>query len=184
MKALALLLFCVFTSMAFAQASGDQAKTAASNAASQMPSRQEIEELLNKATQKVTALQAALKNVKPILDKIDPDAYKQDEEACETAIYIIGTIKKNGTSAYALVSLVGTLDDLKVDATSPVGSLTTQALKLDGMAQTLAVTDISNFIQAGTGCYDMSELLLHATLRYISAEESLLNEIMAAAKQP
>jgi hypothetical protein len=184
MKILTALL--LITSVAFAQTKGPSDKTAQEDrtkqAAADMPSRQEINELVGKASEKITGLQSALKSVKPLLDKSDPDVFRQDSEALESARTAIAAIQKNGPSSYVLVSLISILDDIKLDTVTAGPSLAFQAMKSDNAARAIEAVDISRFLEAGTACYDISELLLHATLRYVNAEESLLNEILDKAK--
>jgi hypothetical protein len=83
-----------------------------------MPSNDEILELLAKAEQKVSGFENAVKGVKPDLDKADPELSKTYVDAGAAAHVIILSIRKNGPSAYSLMSLVTTLDDLSLDAST------------------------------------------------------------------
>ena len=79
-----------------------------------MPSKEEITELLNKADEKVSSFEEAMKNAKPYLDKIDTKAATTDLDAAATAHTIVESMHKNGSSAYGLVSLLATFDDLSL----------------------------------------------------------------------
>jgi hypothetical protein len=66
-----------------------------------MPSREEIAELTAKAAEKVEEFQKTLDSVKPVLDKIDPDLYKKDYHAVDSARQIIAELKEK-PSAYCI----------------------------------------------------------------------------------
>src|ERR1035438_1293914 len=80
-----------------------------------IPSNDEIFELLAKAEQKVFGFENAVNGVKPVLDKADPKLSTMYKDAGATAHVIILSIRKNGPSAYSLMSLVTALDDLSLD---------------------------------------------------------------------
>jgi hypothetical protein len=149
-----------------------------------MPSEEEINELLSSSSERITEFQRALDNVKPLLDRADPEFYKQDSEACETAQAAIKAMKKNGSSAYALVALVSLLDDLNLDASRATLQIFRLAHDDDktGKKNPSIVPDFLNIAEAGKNCGDISELLLHATLRYIAAEESALSKLFPNTK--
>jgi hypothetical protein len=81
-----------------------------------MPSKSEIFELLDKADQKISGFEVAVKGAKPNLDGIDAKLSKNYLDAASTAHLMIQTLHKNGPSAYGLVGLLATLDDLSLDA--------------------------------------------------------------------
>jgi hypothetical protein len=81
-----------------------------------MPSNEEISELLAKADEKVSAFEQAVRLAKPFLDKIDTKYATNYLDAAATAHYLIQATIKNGTSAYRLVGVLTTLDDLSYDA--------------------------------------------------------------------
>src|SRR5579864_2822224 len=81
-----------------------------------IPSNDEIFELLAKAEQKVSGFENAIKGIKPSLDKADPKLSTTYAGAGAAAHVIISSIRKKGPSAYSLMSLVTTLDDLSLDA--------------------------------------------------------------------
>ena len=89
---------------------------AAPNPMATMPSEAEVGELTAKAAEKVEAFQKTLVTVKPYLDKVDPTLYKRDLEGIDAARTLLASLKKNGRSAYGLVGLLATLDDLNRDA--------------------------------------------------------------------
>jgi hypothetical protein len=144
-----------------------------------MPSNAEIGELLSKADQKVAGFEEAVKLAKPHLDKINPRLSSNYLDASLTAHKLIETTQKNGTSAYRLVSLLATLDDLSLNAANA------SVLLLKGDEERLAkgkqpdVASLSSVIalsSAETAVNDISELLMHATLRFVEAEEQVLDK--------
>jgi hypothetical protein len=144
-----------------------------------MPSNDEISELLAKAEQKVTGFESAVRSVKPDLDKADPKLSKMYGDAASAARVIISSIRKNGPSAYALTSLVTTLDDLSLDA----ATATVQLLLLRVQSGQTAATRLDFVIPLMTSkneCSDISELLMHATLRLIHKEEDVLQKLSQA----
>jgi len=60
--------------------------------------------------------------------------------------------------------------------------LATQDIKAGGKNQVSLEANLFRITQAGQATYDISELLLHATLRYIAVEESLLNAVLDKTK--
>ena len=143
-----------------------------------MPSSAEFLELANKADEKVRAFQQALKSVEPYLDK---DTIKTDTQAANDAHTILAAIRKNGMSNYGLVSLLSTLDDLTLDAAraSRMVLLTMAQRKGDSSS---ATADFMALTQAENGLYDISDLLLHAGLRFAAAEDDLMAEIAKHVK--
>lgn len=150
-----------------------------------MPSEAEIGELTAKAAEKLEAFQKTLDSVKPFLDKADPSAYKKDSEAIDTGRAILAALKKNGRSAYGLVGLLTTLDDLDLDATQDSSAILifgTRAMAdgrnpPDGMT-----TAVLMLTSAASSLYDISELVMHATLRFVSGEEAVLSQVFADKK--
>jgi len=150
-----------------------------------MPSEAEVGELTAKAAEKVEAFHKTLDSVKPLLDKADASAYGKDKNAVESARTILAALKKNGRSAYALVSLLTTLDDLDLEATqdsqaillSGTRAMTEGRLPPDGM--TAAVLMLTS---AASGLYDISELVMHSTLRFVAGEEAVLAKVFADSK--
>ena len=150
-----------------------------------MPSEAEVGELVAKAAEKVEAFQKTLDSAKPILDKADSSAYDKDENAIAGARSILAALKNNGRSAYALVGLLSTLDDLDLDATQDsraIMFLGFQAMannnKLpEGMTAMVIMLDSS-----ATSLYDISELVMHATLRFVGGEEAVLAQVFAEKK--
>jgi hypothetical protein len=146
-----------------------------------MPSKEEVSELVSKADEKVSGFEEAVGNARPHLDRINPKLVLNYTEAASTAHTIIKSIQKNGPSAYTLVSLLATLDDLALDASTASGQL----LKTDEEQVTKGkqpdVGRLSSVIllnTSGTACNDIAELILHATLRYVDAEERVLGTLL------
>jgi len=160
----ALILFSVFAMRAFGQAG------------TSIPSNDEILELLAKAEQKVSGFENAIKGVTPSLDRADPELSKMYVDAGAAAHVIIRSIRKNGPSAYSLMGLVTTLDDLSLDA----ATATIQLLLLQIQSGQTASTSLSFVVPLMTSkneCNDISELIMHATLRFIHAEEDVLQKL-------
>jgi len=158
---------------------------AVGQAAPSMPSREEVLELVNKANEKTVAYEEAVNNAKPHLDKINPKFVVNYLEAASTAHTLIQAIQKDGPSAYGLVSLLATLDDMSLNAST--GSV--QLLRTDeehvakGAAPDVSVlASVIVLGNASTACTDISELLLHATLRYVNVEERTLGKLLDSQK--
>jgi hypothetical protein len=129
-----------------------------------------------KAEQKVAGFEKAVKGIKPDLDKADPKLSTMYADAGAAAHVIILSIRKNGPSAYSLTSLVTTLDDLSLDA----ATATVQLLLLRIQSGQTAAINLDFLVPLMTSkneCNDISELIMHATLRYIHAEEDVLEKL-------
>lgn len=141
-----------------------------------MPSNDEILELMSKAEEKVGGFEKAVKGVKPDLDKVDPQLSTNYLDSASAACTIIVTIRKNGPSAYALVGLVTTLDDMTLDA----ATATVQLLLLGINSGRTGAAKLGVFLvplmTSKNECNDMSELIMHATSRYIQTEEDVLEK--------
>ena len=145
-----------------------------------MPSKEEISDLLKKADEKVSGFEKAVKNAKPYLDKIDPKFATTYLDASSDAHTIIAGMQTNGISAYGLVSLLATLDDLSLNAANASVQLLLAAKSTPADAGALSAT--IPLASASTACNDISELIMHATLRYVHVEEELLGKLMASQK--
>jgi hypothetical protein len=141
-----------------------------------IPSKQEIGELVQKADEKVSSFEQALQAAKSFLPQ---DEYKKDADAAVIAHRIVQGINKNGPSAYSLVALIITLDDLVIDAGADTQSVLNNELKAASTGKTPNVGALSVVIvlnNAAVTCRDISELVGHATLRLIDAEEKILSQ--------
>ncbi len=170
-------LFLVFVPLAKPQASKD----AISELQRSMPSEKEFSELLAKADEKVSAFEAAIKNAKPGMDKIDPKYARNYLDAAATAHLLISKTIKNGPTAYNLVGVLTTLDDLSLDAAMSTTFLL--AADLDRVGKGVPHDTGTNELvialsSAGTACNDIAELIFHATMRLIAAEETALNKLL------
>jgi len=147
-----------------------------------MPSEKEFSELLAKADEKVSAFEAAVKNAKPRLDKINTKYATNYLDAAATAHTVISKTLKNGPTAYALVTILTTLDDLSLDAASGTAFLLAtdedQVVAKGAAPDPNTRSDVLTLSAAGTGCNDIAELIMHATLRFIAAEETALNKLL------
>jgi hypothetical protein len=177
------LLIFLFATFAMGQNKvADQGKTLSKEEASKlqatMPSKEEISELLTKADEKVCAFEMAVRNAKPYLDKVDTKYAANFLDAASTAHTLIQNMNKNGPSAYGLVGVLATLDDLSLDAAN--GTVFLLAADEDqtvkGKAPNMGTRDaVIALNAAGTACHDISELIFHATMRFIGIEERLLD---------
>jgi len=151
---------------------------------SRMPSDEEINDLLSKASEYVATYQTTFKSAKPTLDASPtPGFVEKANELCSQANLTISAIKKNGMSAYALVALVGVLDDMSLNAAR--ASAIAAMVGLQGSSpdsKHRAAQDMQNLAQAGKNCYDISELILHSTLRLIAVEEAILHKLSDSQK--
>ena len=186
MKAFALCLAVVLASTCHAQtksaSSAPSSKEVFSELLRNMPSEKELSELLTKADEKVSTFEAAVKNGKPLLDKIDAKYARNYLDAAATAHLLISKTLKNSSSAYNLVGVLTTLDDLSLDAAN--GSAFLLAADEDRTVARGTSADANTrsavlaLSAAGTSCNDIAELLFHATMRLIAAEETALNKLL------
>jgi hypothetical protein len=141
-----------------------------------IPSKQEINELVQKADEKVTNFEAANESAKTVMSD---SVFQKGREAAATAHVIISAIQKNGPSAYALVGLIVTLDDVTLNAANGAQGIARRAMA-DAVAgktvslNALAAADALNVAQSSLT--DISELVSHATLRLIKAEENVIQK--------
>jgi len=179
---LALLLGSTCHAQAKSSAPARSSKEALSELQRSMPSEKEFSELLAKADEKVSVFEAAVKNAKPILDKIDTKYATNYLDAAATAHLLISKTIKNGPTAYALVGVLTTIDDLSLDAAS--GSTFLLAADEDrivgkgGSPDANTRSAVLTLSTAGTSCNDIAELIFHATMRLIAAEETALNKLL------
>jgi len=141
-----------------------------------MPSNDEILELLAKAEQKVAGFENAVKSIKPNLDRVDPKLSPMYADAAAAAHVIILSARKNGPSAYRLVSLVTTLDDLSLDAATASIQLLLLQIK-SGQTAASNLDFLVPLLSSKNECNDISELIMHATLRFIHTEEEALEKM-------
>ncbi len=145
-----------------------------------MPSEAEIGELLSKASEYVETYKQTFATAKGSLEKASqPGFYDRASAMCAQASQVISAIKKNGSTAVALVSLIAVLDDMSLNAARASASTMLLAVGEDKQA----MQDFQNLAQAEKNCYDSSELLLHATIRYISVEETALRVLLDQQKK-
>ena len=78
-----------------------------------LPSSEEIRDLTTKAGEKVQDFKKLLTSASPFLEKEKVAEYSKSVDMAET---IIRAMDKNGPTAYGLVALVTTLDDIDLDA--------------------------------------------------------------------
>lgn len=179
MKAFALGLIIVLSSTCYAQTkSPSSSKEAFSELQRSMPSEREFSELLAKANEKVSAFEAAVKNAKPYLDKIDTKYATNYLDAAATAHELISMTLKNGSSAYKFVGVLTTLDDLSIDAASGNVLLLSADVTKGRLPDAATGSAVFALSTAGTACNDFAELIFHATMRLIAAEETALNRFL------
>jgi hypothetical protein len=150
-----------------------------------MPSEAEIGELLIKASEYVKTYEQTFNSTKPSLDKAaNPGFYAKGMEQSTQALGAIAALRKNGSSAYALVGLIALLDDMSLNAARASAATTLVALREKRSdPKNHAMNDFLSLAQAEKNCYDISELLLYATLRYIAVEETALRTLTERQKQ-
>jgi hypothetical protein len=151
---------------------------------SNMPSNEEINDLLSRATEYVATYQTAFENAKPTLAKAPtPGFVEKSDELCAQANLTISAIKKNGMTAYALVALIGVLDDMSLNAAKASSIAMIVGLHASSPdSRQRAAQDMQDLAQAGKNCYDISELILHSTLRLIAFEETVLHKLADSQK--
>jgi hypothetical protein len=77
-----------------------------------------------------------------------------------------------------LVGLIAILDDMSLNAARASAATTIVALQEDKSdPKNHAMSDFLDLAQAEKNCYDISELILHPTLRLISVEERVLHAL-------
>ena len=182
-SALGLTLALVSASQAQTQVQPPSSKETLAELRRDTPSEKEFSELLAKADEKVSAFEAAVKVAKPSLDRIDPNYAANYADAAAAAHLLISKMRKNGTSAYGLVGLLATLDDLSRDAAN--GStflLADDDYRLaKGASRDVNARDgLLALSAAGTSCNDIAELIFHATLRLIHAQETALSMLLGS----
>ncbi len=147
-----------------------------------MPSSAEILELANKADENIQGFEKALKASSPYLDK---DTVQTDQEAANYAHTIISGIRKDGDSMYRLVALLATLDDLTLDASRASRSIMVgigaKSLN-DNSSHSAAAMTAMSLLASENSLYDISDLLMHTTLRYAAAEEDLMGQLLKKLK--
>jgi hypothetical protein len=149
--------------------------------ATSMPSKAEISELLNKANEKISAFEEAVRRAKPYLDKVGPKLSVNYLDAASTAHLLIESTQKNGPSTYALVGILSTMDDLSLDAANACVRLlqADEEQVTKGKAPDAgALGSVVLLTNAGGACNDIAELIMHATMRLIRVEEELLQKLM------
>ena len=150
-----------------------------------MHSKQEISELLSKAEEKISGFEQAMKTVKPAVDAIDSSLIPKALDGASTAHSIISALQKNGPSGYSLVLLVTTLDDLNSNAFRSallLASTDRDRVVTGGRPDGNLPGQVVSLIGAGNACNDISELIMHATLRYLSVEEAVLGQLLDGKK--
>lgn len=147
-----------------------------------LPSSAEILELANKADEKVQGFEKVLKASAPYLDK---DTIQTDQDAANNAHTLIRAIRKNGPSTYGVVALLSTLDDLTLDASRAsrvvILAMSQNSLKNNSPNSSPAVT-VMALVESENSLYDISDLLLHVTLRYAAAEDDLIEQLLKKVK--
>jgi len=148
-----------------------------------MPSEAEISDLVSKASEYIDTYRLTFKNAKASLDKApNPGFYEQAMALCDQASGVISTIKKDGATAVSLVVLLTVLDDMTLKRAS-ASTMIVALSENKSNRNDHAMQDFQDLAQAEKNCYDISELLSHATIRYISVEETTLRTLLDREKQ-
>ena len=147
-----------------------------------MPSSAEILELANKADENIRGFEKALKASAPYLDK---DTVRTAQAAADDAHTIIKTIRERGASMYGLVALLSSLDDLTLDASRASRSIMVgigaNTLN-DNSSHSAAAMTAMSLMASENSLYDISDLMLHMTLRYAAAENDLMEQLLKRLK--
>ena len=96
----------------------------------------------------------------------------------ESARQIITALKYKGESAYGLIGLLSTLDDLSLDASHASTQILlygARSISARGTFPDSVTGGVVALSTAGNDCYDISELIMHATLRLVAVEEAALS---------
>lgn len=105
------------------------------------------------------------------------------EALSEQAQTAISALKTNGSSAVALIGLLAILDDMSLNATGAYAQAEMVAVEENrSNPKNDAMADWQDLAQAGKNCYDISDLLLHVTLRYVANEETALRALLNQQK--
>ena len=150
-----------------------------------MPSKQEISELLSKAEEKISGFEQTMKTVKPTLEGVDSGLMPKALDAASAAHTIISAVQKNGPTGYGLVMLVVTLDDLASNASRSALVLTSadrDRVVTGGRPDANLPGQVVSLTSAANACNDIAELIMHATLRYLSVEEAVLGQLLDGKK--
>src|SRR5258708_9561881 len=137
-------------------ATPQNSKEAISELQRNMPSEKEFADLLAKADQKVSTFEAAVKDAKTRLDKIDAKYAANYLDGAATAHSLLSKTIKNGSTAYAIVGILTTLDDLSLDAA-------TGGAFLLAANQGQTTPEMLTLSAAGTACNDIAQFIFHAT---------------------
>lgn len=185
MKALAvtlgLTLGLVSACQAQTQTQARSSKEALVELQRDMPSEKEFSELLAKADQKVSTFESAVKSAKPALDRIDPKRAGNYLDAAATAHLLISKTTENGAAGYNLVGILATLDDLSLDAANATSFLLAAEAERESkglVADPKTAALVMALTTASSSCNDIAELIFHATMRLIAAEETALNKLL------
>jgi hypothetical protein len=135
-----------------------------------IPSKAEFTDLFTRADENLKAFDSALGNARPALDKQDPDLFKKYSKAAVTAKEVLKALQETSPSAYGLVGLITTLDDVTLNASRAATVILLSHSKENNDAT------IAGLGAAQNGCYEVSERLTNATLRLIKVEEKVLME--------
>jgi len=138
-----------------------------------LPSKDEILELLTKADEKVAVFQDTVKGIQPDLDKVKPKLAENYLDAARTARELISATKAKGPSAYRLLGILATLDDLSLDAATAAVML---LLAMDRPRDPGVMNKVVVLMSSKNGCNDIAELIMHATMRLVHVEETLLDK--------
>jgi hypothetical protein len=171
------LILCLLLTV---PAAGEVTLTAAQAAVQGAPSAAEVGDLMSKAQEYVDSYREAFIAAKPSLDRAStPGFYDKALELSSQASVFISAIRKNGSTAYALVGLLVVLDDMTINATKAYAATILVAARVPGPAGHDAAADVVNLAKAGQKCYEISELILHPTLKMVSFEEHSLGTVAA-----
>ena len=124
----------------------------------------------------MVGFQDAVKATQPDLDKVEPKVAKNYFDAASTARELIRATKANGPSAYRLLGIMATLDDLSLDAATAAVTLLIAGKPQDPRI----INQVTILMGTKNGCNDIGELIMHATMRLGRVEEDLLEKLKSS----
>src|SRR5689334_12728510 len=132
--------------------------TAFSSLVDDLPAKKETEPLLNKANEKISDFERALRTFRVDLETADPGTTQKLLDASASGHEILAKMLADGYTTIGLFAIMATLDDLSRDASREALSLL-----VTGGRTEATMAEVSALVSAGTALHDISELIFHTT---------------------
>jgi hypothetical protein len=142
-----------------------------------MPQKGELIPLLTKTDEKIVEFEKSILGLKADIERVDPGATAKITTGAAAAHQIIAQMLSDGHTAGRLVALLPSLDDFTRHA-----SRESLLLVLNGIATNSPAKDISGLASVGNSLYDISDLLLHTTLRAVNSNDAFIGEMAEALR--